>query len=269
MLKKMFLTGALVAIGLVTLHVTGLSSYSSTAFSKVRSSFKKAVPIEFEIERLRHEVSQLVPEMKKNYRAIAEEMVAVKNLDNEIKTTTTNLAKQKDTLLALTKDLESGKVTLVYDNRPYNADRVKNKLQRDWASYQACEAGLKSKEQLLEAKQASLDVTRERLGAIKNQKEELEVEIARLEAELRTVRLAQTRNKIHFDDSRLARCKATLADIRNRLDAEKYEQDLAGQFSNDSIPVNKKAQPTSQLINEIKAHFGSPVTEEASVAGNN
>lgn len=270
MLKKMFLAGALVAIGLVTLHVTGLSSYSSTAFSKVRHSFKKAVPLEFEIERLRHEVAKLVPEMKKNFTSIAEEMVAVENLDKEIKTTTANLQKQKDMLVRMTKDIESGKTVLVYDNRTFNADRVKTKLARDWASYQACEAELKAKEQLLDAKQQALDVTRERLSTIKTQKQELEVDIAKLEAELKTVRLAQTRNKFHFDDSGLARCKKALADIQNRLNVEKKAYEIEGQFGNDNIPVDKKVQPTSDVIKEIKAHFGTSANEDAkSVAENN
>jgi len=262
MLKKFAIAAVVVGAGLGLLHATGLNSYTSTAVAKVRGTFKKSVPLEFEIERLRHEVSQLVPEMKKNFSSIAEEMVAVENLDKEIKTTSANLAKQKETLLTMTKDLEGGKKQIVYNNRPVSADRVAQRLERDWASYKNCEAELKSKEQLLDAKQAALDATRERLGSIRVQKQELEVEIARLEAELKTVRLAQTKNKFHFDDSRLARCKAALAEVKNRLMAERYESDLAGQFSNDSFQVEKKAQPTSEVINEIRAHFGDTTTEK-------
>ncbi len=262
MIKKFVFTAALVAIGLGALHATGLSSYTSTAVSKIRSGFKKAVSLEFEIERLRHEVAQLIPEMKRNFTNIAEEMVAVENLDKEIKTTTANLQKQKEALLAMTRDVESGKTILVYGGREYSIDRVKTKLARDWASYRVCADELKAKEQLLDAKQEALDATRERLAAIKTQKQELELEVAKLEAELKTVRLAQTRNKFHFDDSRLARCKATLAEIKNRLNVERKAMDIEGQFANDNIPVEKKVQPTSELINEIKAHFGTSARDD-------
>src|SRR5262249_37348294 len=219
------------------------------------------VPLEFQIESLRHEVSQLIPEMKKNFTSIAEEMVAVENLDKEIKTTATNLQKQKDVLLTMTRDVESGKTVLVYDNRNWSIDRVKAKLARDWESYKSCEAELKAKEQLLDAKQSALDATRERLATIKTQKQELEVEVARLEAELKTVRLAQTRNKFHFDDSRLARCKASLAEIKDRLNSERIQNDLVNQFSSDTIPADKKAQPTGELINQIRTHFGNSKDE--------
>src|SRR5438270_10882512 len=134
MLKKFAIAAVVVGAGLGLLHATGLNSYTSTAFSKVRGTFKKSVPLEFELERLRHEVSQLIPEMKQSFSRIADEMVAVENLDKEIKATTVTLAKQKQVLLAMTKDLESGKKLISYDGRDYSADRVARRLERDWAT---------------------------------------------------------------------------------------------------------------------------------------
>ena len=105
MFKKFAIAAIVVGAGLGFLHATGLSSYTSTAVAKVRGGFKKAVPLEFEIERLRHEVSQLIPEMKKNFVNVAEEMVAVDNLNEEIKSSMATLQKQKSVLLAMTKDI--------------------------------------------------------------------------------------------------------------------------------------------------------------------
>lgn len=255
MFKKVGVAAAVVGAGLFFLHSSGLSSYTATAWSKVRQSFKSQVPIEFEIERLRHEVSQLVPEMRKNFSAIAEEMVAVENLDKEIKLTKSNMKKQEQTIRTMMKDVKSGATVLVYGGEEYSLGRVKAKLERDWASYQVAETEVKSKEQLLDAKQRSLDASRERLEQIKGQKGELELEIAKLEAELKTVRLAQTRNKIHVDDSRLARCKTVLAEIRDRLNVERKLVDIEGNFANDYIPVEKKARSTSEVISEIQARF--------------
>jgi hypothetical protein len=143
---------------------------------------------------------------------------------------------------------------------------VREKLAADFASYQKAEAGLKSKEQLLEAKERGLDAAREQLASIRTQKQELETEVARLEAELKAVRLAQTRNKFHFDDSRLAHCKEILADIRNRLKVEKTEQELNGQFANDPTVAVEKPKPTPELSREIRAYFqdGDPAGKVAS-----
>jgi len=254
--KKLGLAAVVLGTGLAVVHLSGLSSYTSTAFSKVSKTVKRQVPLEFEIERIRHEVEQLIPDMKKNFSVIAEEMVAVENLQKEVTVTRANLRQQKDNILTMTKDLETGATTLVYDGRPYGAEQVRGKLTKDFASYKICEAELRSKEQLLDAKERSMETAREQLNSMKQQKQELEIQIAELEAELKTVRLAQTRNKFHFDDSQLARCKATLAEIRTRLNVEKKTGELEANFGvNGDIPVEKKAKNSEELINEIRTHL--------------
>src|SRR5262249_15768194 len=155
---------------------------------------------------------------------------------------------QKDRILTMTKDLDSGATTIRYGDRDYSATRIREKLAADFASYQKCEAEVKSKEKLLDAKERSLETAREQLSSIRAQKQDLEVQIAQLEADLKAVRLAQTRNKFHFDDSRLARCKATLAEIRSRLKVEKTQEELNGEFANDpTIPVEQKAKSAKEL----------------------
>ncbi len=148
--------------------------------------------------------------------------------------------------------------------------RIREKLSRDFASYQRCEAEVKSKEQLVEAKEKALDAGLQQLSEIRSQKNELEVELARLEAELKTVRLAQTHNKFHFDDSAIARCKQTLAEIRTRLKVERTTAELQGQFANDNtVPVGKKVKSASELTKEINAYFTDGPSTEGKVAERN
>lgn len=266
MFKKIGFAVVALAVGFFAVHASGLSSYTSTAWSKARNNLKNQVSLEFEIERVRNEVAQLVPDMKKNLSAIAEEMVAVENLQKEIAGTKAALAQQKENILTMTKDLDEGSTTLVYGGKHYSAARVQEKLDRDYASYKVCAAELKSKEQLLEAKERSLEATREQLDSLRSQKQELEIQVAQLEAEIKTVRLAQTRNQFHLDDSQLSRCKASLAEIRNRLNIEIRTQDLEAQFANDPIPVEKKAKPANELIKEIRAHFGDASRADSKLA---
>jgi hypothetical protein len=74
----------------------------------MRVSANKQVPVEFEIERIKGQVAKLVPDMKKNLGAIAEEMVAVENLREEIARTRVKLEDQKQNILTMTADLETG-----------------------------------------------------------------------------------------------------------------------------------------------------------------
>jgi chromosome segregation ATPase len=255
MFKKLGIAVAAVAVSLVGLHLSGLTSYPATAWGKITKNMKSNVPIEFEIERLRHEVAKLVPDMKDHFNTIAQEMVAVENLQKDVATTRANLQKQKDNILTMTKDLESGAQYIKYDGTKYSAARIREKLARDFAAYQICESELKTKEQLLDARQRSLETAREQLAALKTQKQELEIQVAQLEAELKTVRLAQTRNKVHLDDSQLARCKQTLNEIRDRLRVEQHASMLEGQYTSDEIPVSKKEVTNEELIKQVRTHL--------------
>ena len=72
------------------------------------------------------------------------------------------------------------------------------------------------------------------------------------------LRLAQTRSQFHFfDDSRLARIKANLDDIRDQMRAQQTASELEGQFLNDLIPVaTKVTQSKDQLIKDVETYLG-------------
>lgn len=255
MCKKLISLGVVGLIGMFLLSTTGLGSYTSTWFHKMKGTVKKQVPLEFEIERVRNEVTKLVPDMKKNLSAIAEEMVAVENLKDEIQTTKANLKQREKELKAMSRAVEAGTVKVVYEGREFSTARINEKLSRDFGSYKRCEAEVKSKEQLLEAKERSLEAAREQLASMRSQKQELEVQIAQLEAEVKTVRLAQTKNKFQLDDTRLAQCKSTLAEIRTRLNVEKKMNELDGEFANDFIPAEKKTVSGKDLAKEVNSYL--------------
>lgn len=266
MCKKIGLAAVLVVAGLVLLRWTGLSSYTSTAWGKIRGAAKNQVPLEFEIDRVRHEVSQLIPEMKKNLGVIAAEMVAVENLREEIAVTRANLKDQEKHIRTLTKELQNGAERVVYKGREMTASRASERLDRDFASFKRCEAEVKSKEQLLDAKEHSVEAAREQLSSMRNQKRDLEVQIAQLEAEVKTLRLAQTRDRFHFDDSKLAQCKAALAEIHNRLKVERTVVEMSGQFAEDYLPPEQKAKSPRELSKEINAYFNEGAKEDAKLA---
>ena len=61
-----------------------LSSYVRTSISLVTDSVKQAVPLDFEINRARNEVKNIMPEIRKNMQTIAKEEVEVDRLQQEI-----------------------------------------------------------------------------------------------------------------------------------------------------------------------------------------
>jgi hypothetical protein len=269
MCRKIGIAAVLAAAGLFLINRAGLSSYTATAWNNVRGSFKKQVPLEFEIERLRYQVQQLVPDMKRQLGQIAERMVMVQNLRDELHDTRANLKRQEERILTMTKDLEQGAVAIVYDGNEYSAARVRRQLDNDFASYQHAKAELETREKVLEAEERGLDADREALASFKTQKQEMELELARLEAEVRTTRLAKSQCRFHYDESALAKCKATLAEIRTRLKVEKTAAELEGKYVNDTIPVEKKTKSVKELTHEIRAYFKGNQTPDSKVVTGN
>ena len=257
MLKKLGIVAVIVVASFVALRMTKLGSYAGTAWSKIRAGANNSVPVEFEIDRLRHELAQLGPDMKKHLSVIAEEMVAIDNLREEIAVTRTNLEGQKHAVAQMTQDLKGkGSQTISYNGRDYPRARISEKLARDLASCKRCETELKSKEQLLDAKERALEAAREQVASIKDQKRELEVQIAQLEAEVKTVRLAQTKSKFQFDDSRLSEIKRSIADVRNRLKIEVTTVELEGQFGGDNtVRVEKTTKPVTDVVREAEEYL--------------
>jgi len=261
MFRKIAIAAVAIVAGLFIVKSTHLGAYARTAWGKVKSTAKAQVPLEFQIDTLRNEVSQLTPDMKSHCNAIAVEMVAVQSLRDQIADIRTKLDDQKAVVRRMNDDLKTGAVKIVYRGRTYTSDRIREKLSRDLESCKRCAEELKAKEQLLEAKERSLDAAREQLAGMKAQKEQLEVQIARLEADVKTLRVAQTHSTIQLDDSRLANIKSQLADIQNQLKVEKIAGDMQAAFSNDTIEVEKKAPSAAELSRDVEDFLGSESTK--------
>jgi chromosome segregation ATPase len=268
MFKKIAIASVVVVAGLVILAKTNLGSYAHTAWKKVKAETKNQVPLEFEIERVRDEVSKLVPDMDKNFNAIAQEMVAIDNLRADVNKTRANLEVQKKNILMMSEDLKGkGDTDLIsYDGANYKASRVRTKLAKDWDAYRQGEESLDSKKKLLEAKEEALSAAREQLNSMKAKKEQLEVQLAQLEAELKTLRVAEARGSFKIDDSRLARIESSLADIRNRVKVASTEAALKGEYQSDVIPVEQKVQ-TNDILKEIDSHFSKADGREVAADG--
>ncbi len=257
LVKKVTLGAAIVAGGLMVLSWAGLSSYPAAAFSKVRSAVKKQVPLEFDIERLRHQVAQLVPDMKKNISAIAEMTVSVDTLRQDVVETRARLETQQTNIFTMSKELESGATTVSYRGRDWTAGRLKDKLDTDFTAYQQTEAELKSKEKLLEARERELEAARQQLGTMRTQKQHMELEVARIEAELKELRAVQAKSKYCVNNTSLDKCKATLTELRNRLKVEKTAVQLHDEFDGENIIGQKKTKSAKELTQEIKTYFGN------------
>ena len=256
MLKKL-VVGSAVALALGT-FVFGrdVVSYVSTGFHSLRSAVKSEVPIEFEIQRARTMVDQLVPDIRQCMHVIAEQQVDIEHLNASLAKKDVDIGKQREALLTLRADLGSGKSVFVYAGRNYQMQDVKRDLATRFERFKAAEDILAADRKILSAREQTLQANREKLEGMLQARKELEVKLEQLQARLQTVRAAETVSTLAIDDSSLSHARTLLTELNKQLDIKEKLLDAEGKFTG-LIPVETTSTPAvpDDIGHRIDAYF--------------
>ncbi len=264
MLKKM-LVGTL-TLGLAAGMVFGTDafSYLRTFGKNVRTAVKSEISPEFELSRIRCEVDNLMPEIRHHMTVVAEQSVDVKDMDRAVTEKESSLSKQKDSILALRSDLDSGLSRYTYKAVSYTRGEVEADLAHRFDSYRTTEEALKRDRQILTALRDTLRANQKKLDSMLSKKQDLVVKVAQLEARLKQVQAAEAVNSIEIDDSRLANVEKLIKDVNRQLDVRESLLETEGHVLG-RIPVEDDAPAgDADVLSEIDAHFG--ISSDATVA---
>jgi chromosome segregation ATPase len=257
-MKKGLLGAALGAGALYLAFGTSAPSYIRTAFHKVRDNAKSSVPVQFEIDRAREEITNLGPAIHDNIENLARAQVEVESLDREIIAIRTNLGSEHKVLTALRDSLKTGDFKLT-GNVTYTEDEVKTELKHRWDHYKQVGDQLKDKEETLKAKQKAVVAARVQLSQMTATRQALLTKLSGIEARLKMIQTTKESNEFNFDDSALARAKASVADLEKRLDVMARTAEMEGKYSDTGIPVI--IEPGRDVLKEMDAEFGPPATK--------
>lgn len=250
MIKKAFVMGAAVLL----LGVLFGRSHVRTAVGMAKQAVKDNVPVQFEIKRAREMIKGLVPEIEKNMHLIAREETEVAKLEKQFAKVEEQLSKDRDGILRLKKDLDSGSEVFVYCGRNYSSKQVKEDLTHRFDQFKTKEATTDNLRKILSARQTSLSAAREKLEGMLAAKRTLEVDVENLEARMKMVEVAQTTSDFNFDDSQLSRTKELLTEIGDRIEvAERLVH--ADTSYQDRIPL-EEATTDREITKEVANYFG-------------
>lgn len=258
MLKKSLLVGGAVVLLLGLFFGRDACSYLTTSAGWVKDTVSTSVPIEFQIERARQMIKDLDPEIKRNMHLIAKEEVEIEKLAAQVEDQEGALAKARGDILRLKKDLETGDTAFYYASRRYTEDQVKHDLENRFSRYKVNEATFEKNQKILNIRQQKLAAARQGLEEMLAAKRELEVNVENLEAELEMLKVAKTASDFNFDNSKLARTKELIEDIRTRIEVEGKvlgEVEAAGQ-----IPLDE-SESSEEITDRVSKYFGESETE--------
>lgn len=228
-------------------------SYVRTSVGYVTESVTDCVPMEFQIERARGMIDDLVPEIRKNMHVIATEEVEVEKLRKQIADADANLQKDQAELKQLAGDLSSGQEVFHYAGRKYTAGQVKTDLANRFERYKVGEATLGSLKEICEAREKSLDAARQKLEGMLAAKRQLQVEVENLDAQLQMVAAAQTTAEYNFDDSKLGRAKELIQDLRTKLEVAQRMVNAEGYYHGE-IPLDQT--PPEDIASQVTKYLG-------------
>ena len=257
MIKKVLIGTAITAVLGTFVFGRSFFSYARTMGASVRDAVRSEVPLDFEVNRARRLVESLMPDIRKCMHVIAEQQVEVEHFTGEVDRKTGELARQKKSILALRADLKRGDGTYVYAGHSYTSDEVRHDLAQRFARYKVAAASLERDQKILTARKSSLRANEEKLDKMMAARQELQVQVAQLEARLKTLQAAQTVSTLKFDDSRLTRAQKLIRRLNKQLDVEQRLLDSEGRFTG-LIPVDAPTEPgTEGVTDDIDNYFGS------------
>jgi phage shock protein A len=259
---------ALIAVGGVTLLSVlffgrDAASYVTTSVGWVTDSVKSQVPIEFEIERARRMVKNLVPDIRKNMHVIAQEEVEIDRLGKEIARTEETMTREKAEIMKLKEDLATVQPVYYYAGKKYSVTQVRVDLANRFERYKTHDGMLASLREIQTHRRSSLDAARQKLENMLVAKRQLEADVAQLEANFKMVEVAQTLSEHNIDDSQLGRAKELIADIRTRLKVA--ERLAATPLIDGEIPVSTPEGEAEDIVEQVTEYFtdGGPQTQVA------
>jgi chromosome segregation ATPase len=263
MIKKALITAG--GLGLLAMIFLGrdAASYVCTSAGRVADSVRDTVPIEFEIDRARREVKNLVPDIRRNMHVIAKEEVEVDRLERQLTLAEARRTKNHSELARLSEDLRGGKSLFRYAGRTYTSDEVKADMARRLERCKTSDATLESLREIHQARVRSLEAARQKLEGMLAEKRQLEVEVENLEARLKMVEVAQTTSDFNFDDSRLARVKQLMTDIHTRLAVAEKLVNVDAKYQGE-IPLDAPAP--ENIVDQVTDYLQQDSVDAVEVA---
>jgi hypothetical protein len=245
--------GSVVLGGL--LFGSDLLSYMTTSAGSVRESVRDSVPIEFELERARNLIDEIVPEIHSNVRLIAEDEVEIAALKEDIKDTEQGLHEQRQQLASLRDKLETDATEFDISGRTISREHLTEQVSRRFDRLKDSEMILAGKRRLLETRHDSLSAAMQMLDRARDRKAQLGQKIEALIAQNRMLKSAEigtTGTRTHISDTNLSKADQLLSDIQKRLDvAERVLEHESSPALILQTPVNE-----SDLLTEIDKHLG-------------
>ncbi|HVL11783.1 MAG TPA: hypothetical protein VM529_04425 [Gemmata sp.] len=268
MLKKMVILGVIGFVAVSAIKGSRFGSYVRSEWQSIRERCEANVPPEREIARLRNEVKLLENDMRAIVKQLARENVEVEELRTKVAELRTRQGTDKELLTSRAAAIKAATEFVSFGDRKLSVPAAKSELEDGVRRYTINQKSLEAQEATLVSRERVREGLAKQLDTMRNQKNELSAAVDALEAEVTAAKLRQMENKYQTDDSRLAKIKEDIRELRKKLDIQSEELRLmpAALEPNPAKPAAQKSvddiiAPLSGAAKESKTEATLPVIE--------
>jgi chromosome segregation ATPase len=250
MCKKLLIAAVALVVGLAVVKHTQLGSLIQVWWKDARASVEKQIPPEVQIKQLGVEIDKIDKDIKKNLSVLAAQEVDCQILEERVNALRASQKQLKEDVSAMEKLLDNPRTERVaYNGVTYRTPDLTRKLDSAVSMFNIRKAELKAKEQLLADKKRTLEAAHQRISAMRDQKEQLRVTVARLETRVETLRLKQMEAKVDLDDSQVGKCNELAGKIEERLRQREVEAKLQQEYGYRALsPVLDREPKTTEEV---------------------
>jgi hypothetical protein len=266
MCKKLGVTALVIVAALFTLHKLDLDKYGKAWLQRTKADLKEAIPPEQKIEVLRQQIAELTPEMSKQRAAIAKESTQIDVLKDEIAKAKTNLKDREEKLTLLREALKSESAFVTADGDKLPKEKVEAVFSRKFAEFQAAEAAVKAKEELLARRKEKLEVTLVHLRTMESKQKEWQSKVELMDIDLAKLREAQMQNNLAVDDSKFSDVQRTFDEVNVQIATQKKQFEMERAADVDAVvekTVEQKVQ-AKKAVEQWDERANGRTTEKVS-----
>jgi len=263
-MKKILIGGVILVVATTLIAGPQVMYHVEKAVDWVRSEVEDSVPIEHRLDEAKELIGDLGPEIDKCRVQVAREKVNLDELSTAIGGLRSSLARDERNLKARAEMIKSGHTVVSVAGRSYSDRDLRHRVRLGLARVKQKRALLTSKERQHEVQTLALAAARRKLDATIGKKQNLELMVEELRAQLlESEALRASADRFQFDDSKLA-------DIENILYKAKKEIAVTKELLKECQPADLDFEddlPETEDVDvtvEIDRYFG--IEAETNVA---
>jgi len=215
----------------------------------------ESIPPEKKIAAARLRLDELAREDDRAFQKVAEQIVKVQNLENEVKAGREKLAKEESRIAARSASLDKADKFVVHQGERYETKQFRDELRAAAARFQTEEQMLQSKEEQLNLCKKNLEISRKQLSDRKLTRQKMRTELERLETALAAARQAQAAEQNTLDDSGYEEVRKEIDAICNTMEVMKQKQILKTEIDGPVHDVEQRKEQEEAIDRYLKERF--------------